>query len=194
MLLQRNLSTRYCTLCFLFEIMHKNNDFWLLKHFRHSWNENNFSFASLIFFSVTPSHRSGPNSSWTHVFWNAHWFASWAEFTVQYSLKTWGWYSTCLSDCQIQQCVSPWAALLFFFITMSTIWQRTPAQLLMNLFPASQSDLHCIQCFYQFMHLLRIELMTSVFELHISSNIVKRMTTNVSEMWYKDRKTVILVR
>lgn len=64
-LLQRNLSTRYCTLCFLFEIMYKNNDFWLLKHFRHSWNENNFRFASLIFFSVTPSHRSGPNSSWT---------------------------------------------------------------------------------------------------------------------------------
>lgn len=95
------------------------NDFWwLLKHFRHSWYENNCSFASLIFFSVSVSHRRGPNSSWTLVFWYAHWFAPWAE----YSLKTWGWYSTCLSDCQIQQRVSPCTALLLLlFITMSTI-------------------------------------------------------------------------
>ncbi len=142
----------------IWDHVHKNkHDFWwLLQHFRHFWYENN---CSLMFFSVTVSHRSGPNSSWTLVFYNAHWFAPWAE----YSLKTVRWYSTCLSDCQIQQRVWPRAALLLLLLPCPQLDTSPVTHESVFCFPKWLA-LHSM--FDQFMHLLRTELMTSVFETY----------------------------
>lgn len=117
------------------------NDFWwLLKHFRHSWYENNCSFASLIFFSVSVSHRRGPSSSWTLLICSL--ICTLGRVLTE-DLRMIQYVPVWLSDSAT--CVAMHCFIIIIIYYHVHNW--TPAQLLTNLFSASQSDLHCIQCF-----------------------------------------------